>query len=294
LFENEITDISPLQNLVNLKELYIFNNKILDITVLQYLENLENLSIYNNQIVDVRPVLGLKKIRQMDLWSNPIYYLLPENLRNAGWSSIKKYFLQYKDNWAALRKKILFTMAQPTDVVVLKTPKEFARIQAAIQKSNLLDIEYFYSMGVNLLTEKITINQYNIFHFAGHGNKDTIFLEAADGTHAPISWRNLAGTLAKSTSKFDLVFLNSDYSVGFANITTKNIRYKILIKETLGEDSAILFSQNFYNALGERYDIERAFVKARKILILHTYAEAHKIPIELITEHENAYNIHFI
>ena len=108
LFENKITDISPLQNSINLKELYLQNNQISDITALQNLKELEKLHIDNNKIWDVRPILGLEKIRQIEIDVNPIEALLPENWRDVEWSETRSFLLQYKDNWAGLRKKILF------------------------------------------------------------------------------------------------------------------------------------------------------------------------------------------
>ncbi|TAF00131.1 MAG: hypothetical protein EAZ79_03595 [Oscillatoriales cyanobacterium] len=53
LYNNQISDLTPLQSLTNLTSLYLYNNQISDITPLQSLTNLTYLYLYNNQISDI-------------------------------------------------------------------------------------------------------------------------------------------------------------------------------------------------------------------------------------------------
>ena len=57
---NNITDISPLANLVNLERLELQNNRITDITPLESLTYLEHLDTRNNPIFDAdSPVVDI-------------------------------------------------------------------------------------------------------------------------------------------------------------------------------------------------------------------------------------------
>lgn len=70
LNENEISDISPLQNLTKLKYLELQRNRIVDINPLRNLTNLEFLKLYNNWIEDVEPLSGLTNLTGLDLHYN--------------------------------------------------------------------------------------------------------------------------------------------------------------------------------------------------------------------------------
>jgi len=53
LVDNEISDISPLANLQNLKILHLGNNEMPDVSLLSNLYNLKEIVISNNNITDV-------------------------------------------------------------------------------------------------------------------------------------------------------------------------------------------------------------------------------------------------
>ena len=55
LNENEISDISPLKNLIKLEYLEIQRNRIVDVNPLKNLTNLKFLKLYNNLIEDIAP-----------------------------------------------------------------------------------------------------------------------------------------------------------------------------------------------------------------------------------------------
>jgi RNA polymerase sigma-70 factor (family 1) len=77
LWNNEITDISPLSELVNLTYLGIANNQITDITPLGALINLTELDLSRNEISDITSLSNLVNIEWLDLTSNKIIDLTP-------------------------------------------------------------------------------------------------------------------------------------------------------------------------------------------------------------------------
>jgi internalin A len=72
LDSNQITDISPLANLINLRELSLSSNQITDISPLANLINLKWLYLYTNQITDVSPLSNLMNLKELWLSENPI------------------------------------------------------------------------------------------------------------------------------------------------------------------------------------------------------------------------------
>jgi hypothetical protein len=72
LYENQITDLTPLMGLTNLRELYLASNQITDVSPLRNLTDLEILRLSHNQITDISPLRGLSNLEHLSLQENPI------------------------------------------------------------------------------------------------------------------------------------------------------------------------------------------------------------------------------
>jgi putative cell wall-binding protein len=79
LYGNQIDDINPLRNLINLQTLYLISNKISDITPLENLTNLQTLYLGNNQITDISALQNLINLQDLTLYSNQINNIDPLN-----------------------------------------------------------------------------------------------------------------------------------------------------------------------------------------------------------------------
>jgi internalin A len=86
LYDNQISDIKPLESLNNLTLLSLDNNKISDIKPLESLTNLTSLSLHNNLLGDIKPLESLTKLTVLYLSGNPIASktcpLKPESICN--------------------------------------------------------------------------------------------------------------------------------------------------------------------------------------------------------------------
>jgi hypothetical protein len=74
---NQISDLAPLSELVNLTELGLSHNQISDLTPLSELANLTMLQLGNNRINDLSPLSELTTLTRLDLWQNQISDLTP-------------------------------------------------------------------------------------------------------------------------------------------------------------------------------------------------------------------------
>ena len=71
-YENEITDISPISELTNLKFLDISNNEVSDISVLENLTELKHLYFNNNRVSDISILENLTKLEILCFWDNEV------------------------------------------------------------------------------------------------------------------------------------------------------------------------------------------------------------------------------
>jgi len=69
---NRIYDISPIQNLKDLKDLNLWGNKISDISDLKRLKKITSLFLYQNQITNISAIENLIKLEELGLTGNPI------------------------------------------------------------------------------------------------------------------------------------------------------------------------------------------------------------------------------
>lgn len=72
LWENQITDISPLRRLTNLTYLDLDTNQITDVSPISGLINLTKLCLGNNQITDISPLNRLTNLTELQLNNNQI------------------------------------------------------------------------------------------------------------------------------------------------------------------------------------------------------------------------------
>ncbi|MBT7743129.1 MAG: hypothetical protein HN727_15090 [Opitutae bacterium] len=69
---NQISDLSPLKGLTNLKELWLSDNEISDLSPLKGLTDLRVLVLTKNKISDLSPLKGLMNLKELWLGGNPI------------------------------------------------------------------------------------------------------------------------------------------------------------------------------------------------------------------------------
>lgn len=80
---NYIEDVSPLENLIHLKELHLSGNKVSNINPLANLTNLEVLNLFLNQVEDIVVLENLVQLKELELSRNVVRDITPlENLHS--------------------------------------------------------------------------------------------------------------------------------------------------------------------------------------------------------------------
>ena len=77
LQSNQIVDLSPLANLINLREFWIQDNSVEDIATLANLTQLTVLRLDNNQIRDIISLVHLTQLEELHIADNPFYDFSP-------------------------------------------------------------------------------------------------------------------------------------------------------------------------------------------------------------------------
>jgi len=76
-FPAKITDISPIADLKNLKEICLDSCDITEVSSMSGLNKLEKLSLRDNTIVDISALANLKNLRELSLEDNRISDISP-------------------------------------------------------------------------------------------------------------------------------------------------------------------------------------------------------------------------
>ena len=77
LYANDLSDLSPLEEVKTLRYLFLYNNNISDISPLAGLNELVCLSLQYNQIRDITPLAGLSQLQELYISHNEIEDLSP-------------------------------------------------------------------------------------------------------------------------------------------------------------------------------------------------------------------------
>ena len=106
LWDNEITNLEPLQNLTNLINLWLAENKITNIKILENLSNLKFIDLGYNQIEDISPLTKLNKLEELWLIQNKKLWKLAKNYCYF-WKDNKKIDKNFEINfnWKFLKIK---------------------------------------------------------------------------------------------------------------------------------------------------------------------------------------------
>lgn len=166
------------------------------------------------------------------------------------------------------RRKILFLAANPEGKGGrLRLDKEKEEIREGLRRSqsrDLFDLQERWAVNPTTLRRAVMEENPHIIHFCGHGSGENgIVLEGEDGNASYLANGHALGVLFDSSedpdSKLECVFLNACYSEQQANIVTQYVDYVIGMNNTISDASAIEFATAFYDALGARKTIERAY-----------------------------------
>ena len=89
---SRLTDVKGLENLTQLKELYLFENQLTDVKGLERLTQLKSLGLSSNELTNVKGLENLTELTLLSLFNNP-------DLTKAQIDQLQKALPKCKINW---------------------------------------------------------------------------------------------------------------------------------------------------------------------------------------------------
>jgi NTP pyrophosphatase (non-canonical NTP hydrolase) len=160
---------------------------------------------------------------------------------------------------ASLAKvRILFVYASPMDSTALRVSGELRAIQRSIKlagRGTAIEVDDLPSATIDDLRHALMERTYEIVHFAGHSNSDSIILESTEGKSVSVALHGLADLL-KEYPEIRCVVLNACDSL--AQFDTHLAPYTVGMEKEIDDDSAVEFSRGFYDAICRGKSVEFA------------------------------------
>ncbi len=162
---------------------------------------------------------------------------------------------------------ILFLAANPSDHTYLNLGKEMRQIEHSLERSKYRDaIRFTQKTAVRItdLRRALLDENPDIVHFSGHGSVEgAIYLENDHGRSQKIPIPALGGLFKLFKDQVKCVVLNACYAVEQAEEINKYIPFVIGMKDVIKDNTAIKFSEAFYDTVAAGRGIEYAYDMAK-------------------------------
>lgn len=172
---------------------------------------------------------------------------------------------------------VLFLASNPIDQQQLRLDEEARAISEMIRKSKHRDsvkLESCWAVQPIDLLQALNEYQPSIVHFSGHGsNNDEIVFQTSDGKSKIVSKEAIVQTMMASSDGIRLVFFNTCYSKNQAEAVSEFVDATIGMNTSIGDETARIFSSQFYSSIGFGYSVKKAFEQAKSLLMLENIKE---------------------
>lgn len=156
-FNNELTDISPISNLTNLRTLKLYGVPVVDTSILSNLTGLTNLEIGSSQINDISFLSGLTNLKELKLADSQVTSLdILSNLSNLE-------SLSLSNNYNLTEINSLSSLPQLSKLELIRN-EQLTDLSALLNLSNLTSFKCRYSpfFDINLLTNATNLEEIEI------------------------------------------------------------------------------------------------------------------------------------
>jgi hypothetical protein len=179
-------------------------------------------------------------------------------------------------------KRIVLIGGSQNQKGILQTDRELTILLLELKNSAPLrdkfQVEVFPALTLDELAREVTYDSPSILHFAGHATERGIFLETDNESKQEIPAYKLLAALETSVDPVECVVLNACNSLTPARELAQGIPYVIGMRSTVLDETAMIFSRCFYEAIGAGYPFEGAFQRGRNYLITALFDDR-RIPV---------------
>jgi hypothetical protein len=160
--------------------------------------------------------------------------------------------------------RVLFLASDPfRDRAALRLDEEVRAVRHAIHRGTARDgvelIPYFAARTRDLQDALLRHNP-RIVHFAGHGgDTGVIYMGDASGRPGAVGKEALAALFGILSEWVKVVILNGCDTLPIVEALSEVVDYSIGMSQPLGDDTAIVFAEAFYGALGMGKSVKDSF-----------------------------------
>lgn len=171
------------------------------------------------------------------------------------------------------RIKVLFVATSPEDQDALRLDREAREIQQRVRMSEYRDsIDFSWRPATQVIDLLQILNEERpaVVHFSGHGSHAGLAFEDDDGATTLLSNSDLALLLKSSSARIRLAVFNTCDSSDQAVLACDHVDAAIGMETPVGDEAALVFAGQLYNALGFGLSLEQSFEQARAQVKLAT------------------------
>jgi hypothetical protein len=233
--------------------------------------------------------IRLKLTDVPELTNLPWEFLYSPRLRRFLALSLKTQVVRYLEAEGRIRPlrvapplRVLVAMSSPPTYPALDIDHEWALLKAAVthlESDGRLVMQRLDKPTLPCLQEALRRNDYNVFHFIGHGGYSerhgggVVLLENEDG-HGVVTRAARLATVLHDERSLRLAILNScegaragddDVFSGTAQtLVHAGIPAVIGMQNEISDEAAVIFAQQFYGAIADGCAVDQAIGEARK------------------------------
>lgn len=184
-----------------------------------------------------------------------------------------------------LKTNILLIYANSSYSRPLRLDAEAREIQQALKHSKYHDTVHLVTRPaatIEDLSDALLEEHFRIVHISGHGEQRGLILVNEQGGECLVPSRILTKHLQRYLS-IECVILNACYSARQGRQLSSFIPFTIVMDGLLDDETALVFSQGFYKAIGAGHSIEAAYQEGLSRL---RYAAPSARPPKLLVKKE--------
>jgi NTP pyrophosphatase (non-canonical NTP hydrolase) len=154
--------------------------------------------------------------------------------------------------------RILFVSCSPEDLEHLRGDREYRAIDEAIRLANRgtdISVRYLPASTIDDLRRALLHESYEIIHFSGHSNGNSLVFEDTDGRSQEVPLDAIA-ELVSEQKDLRCVVLNSCEST--SKLSTPMAGHTVGMSDSVDDAAAIEFGRGFYDALACGKNVEDA------------------------------------
>lgn len=196
-------------------------------------------------------------------------------------SEIHSEFRSEIENLKRIPEKIIVTFfaADPAEGSQkrLLLDEEVRSIEARLRASEYRDsvkLESRWAVRAPDILQAINELEPTIVHFSGHGSEqDELVLLDSQGRAKLVPMEGVVAAMALAAESVRLIFFNTCHSYRQAQACAEKVGVAVGMATSIGDRAAIIFSSQFYSAIGFGKSVKTAFDQAKALLMLEGIAE---------------------